>query len=219
MSAPQRSQTEAIRELLPWYATGALSRQDARAVELALTEDPELARHFDLIREEMAETIHRNELLGAPSARVFERLMTSIDSEPRVKKVAFHNPIAGIGEFLSGFSMRSLSWVATATAVLVVIQAGVIAELVSGGAENPISVRGIDLSRGSYVLIRFNGSATANEITRFLEANRLTVVSGPTSAATFQVKVADTQLSKNELDQRIRALQQASVVAAVMPVE
>src|SRR5262245_22277048 len=35
-----------------------------------------------LLREELAETIHRNEALGAPSPRAMEKLFAAIDAEP-----------------------------------------------------------------------------------------------------------------------------------------
>ena len=70
-----------IEELLPWHATGTLSRRGADRVEQALADDPELARHYDLVRQELAETIHLNERLGAPSARAMEKLFAAIDAE------------------------------------------------------------------------------------------------------------------------------------------
>ena len=64
--APERRD---IEDLLPWHAAGTLGRRDAERVEAGLAADPELARRFELVREELAETIHLNETLGAPSAR------------------------------------------------------------------------------------------------------------------------------------------------------
>jgi anti-sigma-K factor RskA len=75
---PERHEIEA---LLPWYAAGTLSRRDADRVEQALASDRELARRYDLVREELAETIHLNETLGAPSARAMEKLFAAIDAE------------------------------------------------------------------------------------------------------------------------------------------
>src|SRR6516164_2132007 len=59
-----------IEALLPWYAAGTLSPRDTNRVEQALAGDRELARQYDLVREELVETIHLNETLGVPSARV-----------------------------------------------------------------------------------------------------------------------------------------------------
>src|SRR5215211_6899619 len=85
---------EDIEELLPWHAAGTLSRRDAERVEQALAQDAELARRYELVREEMAETIHLNETLGAPSARAAQRLFAAIEAEPTGAKraVAFIIP-------------------------------------------------------------------------------------------------------------------------------
>ena len=69
MMTRNQTEREEIEALLPWHAAGTLSRRDAQRVETALEEDRDLARQFDLVREELGETIHLNETLGAPSAR------------------------------------------------------------------------------------------------------------------------------------------------------
>ena len=70
-----------IESLLPWHAAGTLDRRDAERVEQALAEDSELARGYELVREELAETIRLNESLGAPSACAMEKLFAAIDAE------------------------------------------------------------------------------------------------------------------------------------------
>jgi anti-sigma factor RsiW len=42
-----------IEELLPWHAAGTLSRRDTQRVEEALTRNPELARRYAMVREEL----------------------------------------------------------------------------------------------------------------------------------------------------------------------
>jgi anti-sigma factor RsiW len=78
MNEKERHEIEA---LLPWHAAGTLSRCDADRVEQALADDPELARRYALVRQELAETIHLNETLGEPSARAIEKLFAAIDAE------------------------------------------------------------------------------------------------------------------------------------------
>jgi hypothetical protein len=53
----------------------------AERVERALAEDGELARRYEFVREELAETIHLNETLGAPSERAMEKLFAAINAE------------------------------------------------------------------------------------------------------------------------------------------
>jgi len=75
--APESQEIEA---LLPWHAAGTLNRRDRERVERALASDSELARRFDLVREEQHETIHLNESLGAPSSRAMEKLFAAIEA-------------------------------------------------------------------------------------------------------------------------------------------
>jgi hypothetical protein len=75
------SERHEIEALLPWYAAGTLSRREADLVERELAGDSELARRYDLIRQELAETIQLNETLGAPSGRAMEKLFAAIDAE------------------------------------------------------------------------------------------------------------------------------------------
>ena len=77
----KESKPHEIEALLPWHAAGTLSRSDADRVEQALAVDRELARRYDLVRQELAQTIHLNETLGEPSARAIEELFAAIDAE------------------------------------------------------------------------------------------------------------------------------------------
>ena len=122
---PERQEIEA---LLPWHAAGTLSRRDADRVEQALAGDRELARRFDIVREELSETIHLNESLGAPSARAMEKLFAAIEAEGvRTPSRRASFDFAGrISDFLAGFAPRTLAWSAAAAALAIVVQAGVI---------------------------------------------------------------------------------------------
>src|SRR5262249_40110906 len=75
---PERQEIEA---LLPWHAAGTLNRRDSERVERAIAADRELARRFQLVREEQHETIHLNESLGVPSTRAMEKLFAAIEAE------------------------------------------------------------------------------------------------------------------------------------------
>ncbi len=58
-----------IEALLPWHAAGTLNARDARRVEEALARDADLARQYEVIREEYAETIALNESRRPVGAR------------------------------------------------------------------------------------------------------------------------------------------------------
>jgi len=54
----RRPERQVLEKLLPWHAARTLSRREADLVERALTADAELARCYDLVRQELADTIH-----------------------------------------------------------------------------------------------------------------------------------------------------------------
>jgi anti-sigma factor RsiW len=208
--------------LLPWYAAGTLDRRDAARVEAALADDPELARRYAAVREELGQTIHLNETLGAPPPRAMTDLFAKIDAEPaRVPATA--GSLAGrIREFFAALSPRTLAWSAGAAALAILLQAGVIAGFMinkNGGGYQTASAPAQVSAQGSYALIRFNPQASAADIAGFLERNRLSIVSGPTAGGLYRVRIADTKLQRAELAGIADKLQNDKVVAFVAVTE
>src|SRR5215467_13947102 len=107
MMTTNETERREIEALLPWHAAGTLNRRDAQRVEAAIEEDRDLARQFELVREEMGETIHLNETLGAPSARAMEKLFAGIEAEPQRRQRRSFDLAAFIGERLTLFSPRT----------------------------------------------------------------------------------------------------------------
>src|SRR5262249_41655530 len=133
--APER---EDIETLLPWHAAGTLSRRDAERVEQALAQDAELARRYEMVREELAETCHLNETVGAPSARAAQRLFAAIEAESAGRKSKFSLDLGGwLAGLIEQLSPRTLAWSATAAGLAIVLQAGLLAGMIAsqhGGA-------------------------------------------------------------------------------------
>src|SRR5262249_38732579 len=115
-----------IEMLLPWHAAGRLNARDTRRVEEALARDADLARQYAAIQTEYAETIDLNESLGAPSVRAMHKLFEAIDAEPVRQASAAFGP-SRIASFFSSLSPRTLAWSASLGALALVLQAGVIA--------------------------------------------------------------------------------------------
>ena len=204
-----------IEALLPWYAAGTLSRRDANRVEQALAGDRELARQYDLVREELVETIHLNETLGAPSARVLERLFGAIDAEearaPRHRR--WFDLGSRISEFLSILTPRTLAQSATAAAVAILVQAAVIAAVVVKEQGSP-SEPGLASapSEGSYAVVRFAPQATTDDITKFLGAYKATVVEGPLKGQLYRIRLSNTKLPQEEVGNLVSQMQSESKV-------
>ena len=210
-----------IEDLLPWHAAGTLSRRDAQRVESALAGDAELARRYALVQEELADTIHLNETLGAPSARAMEKLFAKIDAEPARKPAMSPNIGDRVIEFFASLSPRTLAWSAGATAIAIILQAGLLAAVVTkdnGGyqtASAPTTAPGV----GAFTIIRFAPQATSDDVTKFLEANHLSIAAGPMAGGLYKVRVSDAQLPKAELSGIAKKLQQDKVVGFIATTE
>src|SRR5215210_7646172 len=127
MNTKIKETQEDIELLLPWHAAGTLNRRDAARVEQALANDNELAARYEMVREELGETIRLNETLGAPSARAMQQLFAKIDAEPARKPKASFSLTAWLTDFVTGFSPRTLAYGAAAAALAIVLQAGILA--------------------------------------------------------------------------------------------
>jgi hypothetical protein len=230
MNANNRLSPGDLEELLPWHAAGTLDSHEAAEVERAIAADPELARRFALVREELTETILLNESLGAPSARAMETLFRAIDQDRRVVRKAAAGPTlaARIAEF---FSPRTLAWTASAAAVIVMLQAGVIARLAleQDGAKSteapgsfviasaPVT-RGLQI--GSYALVQFAPQAAMTEVNKFLDARHAAIVDGPKPGGFYRVQVAEGSLAPQELIRVVKELAaDKSIVSSAIPTQ
>ena len=223
MSTAGENERSEIEDLLPWHAAGTLSAREAQTVEAALARDPELRRRYELVREELAQTIHLNETLGAPSSRAMADLFAKIDAEPQRHAAPSIHLGARVRAFFASLSPRTLAWSASAAALAIVLQAAVIGGILikeqSAGSYQTASVSGTASGEGAYALIRFQPQANAAEIARFLETNKLSIAGGPAAGGLYRVRIAATKLPKADLDQRIQTLQSDKTVSFIAPTE
>ncbi len=204
-----------LEALLPWHANGTLSRREAERVEQALAGDRELARRYDLVREELAETIHLNETLGAPSARAMDKLFAAIDAEEARSPRRRRSVDLGqrVSEFLAGFAPRTLAWSAMAAVVAIVAQAAIIGAVLLKDETASSGPRLASIgSKGSFAVVRFAPQATAADITNFLGAYKASLVDGPLRSAggLYRIRLAENDLPPGEAGKIIRQMQEES---------
>jgi anti-sigma-K factor RskA len=205
-----------IETLLPWYAAGTLRRRDRQRVEDALRYDPALARHADLVREELAETISFNESLGVPSARCMDRLMAAIDAETTAaRKRSSARAVAGqFATFIAGFSPRTLAFAASFAVAAIALQAFLLVSMATKSQapfENA-SLNPTVTGHGTFAMVRFAREASAGEITRFLEEYQATLVDGPKPGGFYRVRITMKTLAKEELTRIVSRMRQERVV-------
>lgn len=208
--------------LLPWHAAGTLNARDSRRVDEALARDPELARHYAVIREEYAETIHLNESLGAPSARAMQKLFAAIDGEPARSPSASLNISARISQFFAGLSPRTLAWSASLGVVALLLQAGVIGAVLvknqtssfqtaSLSTDAPVT-RNLAAGTPPRALVRFAPDARVADITALLDSYQASIVDGARGGL-FRLQFGDRAMGKDEAAALLSRLQREKIVS------
>jgi anti-sigma factor RsiW len=216
----EHTETGEIETLLPWHAAGTLSPREAKRVEAALARDPELARRYELVREELAASIHLNETLGAPSPRAMESLFAKIDAEPRRRSP--RRFAARLNEFVATLTPQRLTWAAAAAAVVIVVQAGLIAGIAlkeTGGRYETASAPGAVTDNGSFALVRFAPQTSMQEINAFLAANKLGIAGGPAAGGLYRVKVSAEKLPPDALAALVKKLGENKAIGFIAPTE
>lgn len=211
-----------IEFLLPWYAAGTLSEREAREVEAALERDPDLASRYEWVREELAQETAINEAAPAPSERELQTVWARIDALPRRRTAISSTLQDRIAEFFAGFAPRTLAWSAAAAALVIALQAGVLAELMikeTAGSYSTASAPANNPGGGAFVQMRFAPDATGVEIANFLTDHKLSIVDGPAAGQLYLVRVAPTKLDPAALTRIVKVLQGDKAVGFVAAVQ
>jgi anti-sigma factor RsiW len=210
---------EEVEALLPWHAAGTLSTRDARRVDEALARDPKLARQYAVIQEEFAETIHLNESLGAPSARAMQRLFAGIDAEPVRTPSMTSTFSARLAEFFASLSPRTLVYSATAAALALLLQAGVIGAVLVKQNQGSFQSASYEAASdgGVRALVRFAPEARIAEITQFLDNYNASIVAG-LKAGMFRVQF-EKRMTKDEIASLMKKVEQEKIVSFVAPAQ
>jgi anti-sigma-K factor RskA len=204
---PERQEIEA---LLPWHAAGTLNRRDSERVERAIAADRELARRFQLVREEQHETIHLNESLGVPSTRAMEKLFAAIEAEGAKTPARRPFDLAGrISSFLSSLAPRTLAYAAAAAAIALFVQAAVLTTIVvkdgSQATGGSVDLASAPTNANYHAVVRFTPQATAADVTRLLSAYNATVVDGPGRGGLYNIRF--NGVDKGDVDKTVQRMQ------------
>jgi anti-sigma factor RsiW len=212
-----------VELLLPWHAAGTLNARDARKVEEALARDPELARQYAVIREEYAGTIELNESLGAPSTRAMQKLFAAIDAEPARKPSASQSLVTRFSSLFSGLSPRTLAWSASLGALVLVLQAGIIAGVLMDNRQSTFQTASLSMNEQSVTrdlsaapppraLVRFAADAHVGDVTALLDKYQASIVGGA-KGGMFRLQFANGSMSKDEFANLLGRLQNEKAVS------
>lgn len=208
MSVRDDEKMDEIELLLPWRATGALGAEEARRVDAALARDAELRRKYELVQEEMAESVLAAEELGAPSVRARDKLFAAIEAEasPQRAPARATGLRARVLDFFASLTPRAIAWSAATAALVILLQGAVLTRtlVAPGGAFQTASAP--ESREGSFALVAFAPDATAQQIADFLQARGASIVDGPKPGGLYRVKVSASRLDAEALKAAVAAL-------------
>jgi hypothetical protein len=108
---------------------------------------------------------------------------------------------------------------AAAAAIAVAAPGAQILVTIPDGGYETASAPSTDPGVGAFTIIRFAPQASSDDITKFLEANKLQVAAGPMYGGLYKVRVAVTGLPKAELARIVKKLQEDKVVGFIATTE
>lgn len=172
--------------LLPWGATGRLSAVEVDVVESALALAPELEGDLAAARLERQAIIAVNELAGVPSSRALEALLTQIETEAAPRK-----RVSRLWDWIAPatWSPRALAWSAGVAALMCLLQAGLLAVLLTGRDGPALASAPSTLN---VVAVRFAPGTEIGTVTSFLDRYRSSIMEGPRQGL-YRLKVPDGQ--------------------------
>ena len=216
MTPDPEDEIDEIEALLPWYAAGTLDAQDAKRVDEALADRPELGASLALIHEDRDETIALNERLGAPSGAAWARVLATAKAEPR-KTSPFARLASLLGLGATGNPTR-LAWAAAAAAVVILLQAAAIVALLPDmrGSSYRTASEAAPPVEGANVLVAFAPDARLEEVGAWLKEHDASIVDGPRGGM-YRLRVGDTVPSRDEMTALLAELGKAPIVRMVLP--
>ena len=204
--------SERFEELLPWYANGSLGAEDRASVDAYLERNPEARSELDWYRSLQA--CVREDAPTVPATVGLARVMRLIQGDrPTLAE--------RIGAFFGNFGMRPSY--AMAALALVIVQGGVILNLLGNVRENAEEIRALHAHRveeGPMLKISFAPDAKEAEIRLLMVQVQGELAGGPGQLGDYYLRVpAGSEAAALARVQGAPIVQAASLAPGVPPRE
>jgi hypothetical protein len=183
-----------VEELLPWYVTGRVSRDEARGIEAALKTMPDLAGKLAQVQREREGVARAAEAVEPAPPETLQRLLQQVETT-RQWRVSWVERTGEPGSGLKAALGRSWVWQAAfAAACIAVVALGVrlySPAVTPGDLGATAGINGA--AAGTPLSVTFQPAAAAGQIGSLLTQLNAVVVSGPTADGTYVVRIPATQ--------------------------
>ncbi len=203
-----------VEELLPWYVTGRVSREEARGIEAALKTMPDLAGKLAQVQREREAVARASETAESAPPETLQRLLQQVETtrQWRVPKIESHGEA---GDWVRAALGRNVVWQTALAAACVAIVALTV-QLYSVPAGDQFKVAGnINGAGGATLIVTFQPAATAGEIGTLLDGLGAKIVDGPKPGGAYAVELPSAE-AKDVEAATASLLARKDLVAGVM---
>jgi anti-sigma-K factor RskA len=181
-----------VEELLPWYVTGRVSREEARGIEAAMKTMPDLADKLAQVQREREAVARASETVESAPPETLQRLLQQVETtrQWRVPRIESHSEAGG---WLKAAMGHNAVWqTALAAACVAIVALGV--QLYNAPAGNQFDVAAnINNAGGATLIVTFQPTATAGEIGTLLSSLGAKIVDGPKPGGAFTVELPSAE--------------------------
>lgn len=181
-----------VEELLPWYVTGRVSREEARGIEAALKTMPDLAGKLAQVQREREAVARASETAESAPPETLQRLLQQVETtrQWRVPKIESHGEAGG---WIKAALGRNAVWQTALVAASVAIVA-LSVQLYRVPAGDQFKVAGnINGAGGATLIVTFQPDATAGEIGTLLSGLGARIVDGPKPGGAYTVELPSSE--------------------------
>jgi anti-sigma-K factor RskA len=182
-----------VEELLPWYATGRISREEARGVEAALSTMPDLAQKLAQVQREREAVALSSEAVAPPPPENLQRLLQQVETTRQVRAPKIEKA-AKEGDWIGAFFARRQVWqIAFAAACVALVAMGTQlyrpGDIPGTGTTLGAATGMTGIAAGSQLTVVFQPTATSGDIGALLTSLDAVIVDGPKPGNAFVVQL------------------------------
>lgn len=207
-----------VEELLPWYVTGRVSREEARGIEAAMKTMPDLADKLAQVQRERDAVARASETVEPAPPETLQRLLQQVETtrQWRVPRIESHSEAGG---WLKAAMGHNAVWqTALAAACVAIVALGVqLYNVPTGPSGDQFNVAAnINGAGGATLIVTFQPGATAGDIGTLLTSLSAKIVDGPKPGGAYTVELPSNQASDVEAATS-SLLARKDLVAGVLP--
>jgi hypothetical protein len=207
-----------VEELLPWYVTGRVSREEARGIEAALKTMPDLAGKLAQVQREREAVSRASEAVESAPPETLQRLLQQVETTRQWRVPKIESQMQSGGWLRAAMSRNAVWQTALAAACVAIVALGVqlynvpnadrafgevasapqpAAEFADASAAFRLS-GGMVAIDGATLLVTFQPGATAGDIGTLLTSLNARIVDGPKPGGAYTVALPSRQASDVE---------------------